>query len=265
MVCEWQIVLAIASAAYPEATRKKVNLRLVILQPFYLPYGGVFELARLADVFLFYDDVQFLSQNWQTRNRIKVDSGAQWLTVPVQRKHGQSINEARIVTTTNWTRKHRTAIELAYSKAPHLASLAPVLDQVYERNWEKLVDVNITSFGLLAGLLGVQAEFRRSSELALPGSGSGRVLAYCRALGATRYLSGPSARGYLDEASFAEAGIELEYHRYKPPTYSQLHGPFVAGLSVVDLLANEGPAAGELLNGCGAAVPVQDWPEEMGD
>jgi hypothetical protein len=239
-------------------------MRLVILQPFYLPYPGVFELLRLADLFVFLDDVQFASQNWQTRNRIKVASGTQWLTVPIQRQHGQSINEAKIVTTTNWTRKHRTAIELAYSKAPHWASLASALDHVYERQWENLVDLNIFSFGLLAGSLGVQAEFRRSSELALPGRGSDRVLALCVELGATHYLSGPSARDYLDEVSFAEAGIELEYHRFEHPVYSQLHGPFVPGLSVIDLLANEGPAAGEILRGCGSAIPAREWLDESG-
>lgn len=241
-----------------------MNLRLVILQPFYLPYGGVFELARLADVFVYYDDVQFVPQNWQVRNRIKVAGGTQWLTVPVQRRHGQLINEARAVTTSNWTRKHHNAIELAYAKAPHSASLAPFLKEMYERDWENLVDVNITAFELLADLLGVQAEFRRSSELALPGRGSDRVLAYCRELGATSYLSGPSARDYLDEASFSEAGIALEYHRFEPPTYSQVHGPFVPGLSVIDLIANEGPAATEILRGCGSAIPAREWPDGSG-
>ena len=241
---------------------KEPSTRLVILQPFYLPYGGVFELVRLADMFVYYDDVQFVPQNWQTRNKIKIAGGTQWLTVPVQRRHGQLIKDATIVNTSNWARKHRAAIELAYSKAPHFALLAPFLEQMYERKWENLVDVNIAAFELLADLLGVQAGFRKSSELAFPGSGSDRVLAYCRELGATRYLSGPSARSYLDEASFAEAGIELEYHRFEHPHYSQLHGQFVPGLSVVDLLANEGPAAGETLRGCGSPIPARDWLDE---
>ena len=257
MVCQSFVVCCLSSA-------EEASTRSVILQPFYLPYGGVFELVRLADVFVFYDDVQFVPQHWQTRNRIKVAGGTQWLTVPVKRRHGQSISEARIVTTANWTRKHRTAIELAYAKAPHLASLESLFDGVYEKDWENLVDLNIAAFRLLAGLLGLQAEFRKSSELALPGRGSDRVLAYCRALGATRYLSGPSGRDYLDEASFATAGVELEYHRFEHPFYSQLHEPFVPGLSVVDLLANEGPAAGKILKGCGSAVPARRMARRRG-
>ena len=237
-------------------------VRLVILQPFYLPYSGVFELLRLADVFVYYDDVQFVPQNWQVRNRIKVAGGTQWLTVPVLRRHGQLINQAKLVVTSNWRRKHRNAIELAYAKAPHSTLLAPVVEQLFGREWENLVDLNVSAFELLADSLGVQAEFRRSSDLALPGRGSDRVLAYCRELGATHYLSGPSARDYLDEPSFAEAGIELEYHRFDHPVYSQLHGPFIPGLSVIDLLANEGTAAGEILNGCGSAIPARDWPQD---
>ncbi len=215
-------------------------------------------------MFVYYDDVQFVPQNWQVRNRIKATDGPQWLTVPVQRRHGQLINEAKLVTTANWTRKHRTAVEMAYSKAPHSALLAPLFEQVYQREWEKLVDVNITAFELLADLLGVRAEFRKSSDLSLPGRGSDRVLNYCRELGATSYLSGPSARNYLNEASFAEAGIELEYHRFDPPTYSQLHGPFVPGMSVIDLIANEGPAASEILTGCGSAIAARQWPDDSG-
>jgi hypothetical protein len=234
-------------------------MRLVILQPFYLPFAGVFELVRLADTFVFYDDVKFNLQDWQTRNRIKGPGGAQWLTVPVQRHHDQRIIEAQIANTSNWPRKHRTAIELSYAKAPHLAFLAPLLSDVFEREWEYLVDINIASFKILVGLLGVQAQFLRSSELGLPGSGSDRVLAHCLELGATRYLSGPSARAYLDEESFEEAGVELEYHRFSHPEYPQLHGPFVPDLSVVDLLANEGAAAGEILAGCGVPIPARSW------
>ncbi len=234
-------------------------MRLVILQPFYLPYCGVFEQVRLADTFVFYDDVQFVKQNWQHRNQVKTANGPVWLSVPVQRNQGQRIDEARIADDRDWAERHRRTLEQAYAKAPHGRWLLDALGPLYEKPWEKLVDLNIETFTVLCGLLGVDAELRRSSEWALPGSGHERVLAYCRELGATSYLSGPAARSYLDEPSFAEAGVQLEYLAFDHPTYPQIHGEFVPYLSVVDLLANVGPEAGALLAGCGRAVPVEEW------
>ena len=102
-----------------------------------------------------------------------------------------------------------------------------------------LAALNIATFTSLSDLIGVRSEFVRSSELGVPGSSSQRVLDVCKAVGATRYISGPSARSYLDEPSFEAAGIELCYHRFVHPQYRQLHGDFVPNLSVVDLIANE--------------------------
>jgi hypothetical protein len=235
---------------------------VVILQPFYLPYAGVFELVRMADVFVFYDDAQLTRQNWMTRNRIKTSSGLQWLVVPVIGPHDATVKTAKINEDPPWRHKHRMSIREAHAKSPHRDLVLDALSPYWEQPWSDLAALNIATFRRLCELMGVGAEFVRSSDMNMPGVSSQRVLDTCLALGATRYVSGPAARTYLDEPSFETAGIELCYHRFRHPTYSQQHGDFIPYLSVVDLLANEGPASGEIVRGCGSAIPVGDFDEQ---
>jgi len=233
-------------------------MNVVILQPFYLPYCGVFELVRLADTFVFYDDVKVSRQNWQSRNRIKTAQGTQWLVVPLLGSNDAMIHDAGVNEDEPWRRKHRTAVEQAYAKAPHRDLVLDALGPFWDRAWPNLAELNIATFTRLCELMAVTTRFVRSSELDVPGLASQRVLDICRALGASRYISGPSARSYLDEPSFGSAGIELCYHRFEHPQYRQLHGEFVPNLSVVDILANEGPEAGSIVRGCGTAVALGD-------
>jgi len=230
-------------------------MRLAILQPFYLPYAGVFEQVRLADTFVFYDDVQFVQQNWQCRNRVKTANGPVWLTVPTAGGNDQQICDVRIADD-RWRRKHWMTIQQSYAKAEHYDWFAARMQPLFERSWDTLVDLNIETFRAMCEMLGVEATFHRSSGWGLPGRASERVLAHCLHLGATHYLTGPAARDYLDEESFARNGIVLEYFAFEHPTYRQLHGEFEPFLSAVDLLANEGPRAGEILAGCGRPDPA---------
>jgi hypothetical protein len=235
---------------------------VVILQPFYLPYAGVFELVRMADVFVFYDDVQLMRRNWMVRNQIKTATGTQWLSVPVLGPRESTIREALLNEGEQWRRKHKTAIEHAYAGAPHRALVLDALEPFWEHEWPNLAELNIATMTRLCELMEVNARFIRSSEMGVPGASSRRILDVCRALDADRYISGPSARSYLDEPAFAAAGIDLCYHHFDHPTYHQLHGDFVPYLSVVDLLANEGAASGSIVRGCGRAVPAAEFDDE---
>ena len=235
---------------------------VVILQPFYLPYAGVFELVRMADVFVFYDDVQLTRRNWMVRNQIKTASGPQWLSVPVLGPRDSTIREARLNESEQWRRKHKTAIENAYAGAPHVATVLDALGPYWDQEWPDLATLNIATFTRLCELMEVDSEFIRSSEMGVPGASSQRILDVCRSLGADRYISGPSARSYLDAEAFEAAGIDLCYHRFDHPTYRQLHGDFVPFLSVVDLIANEGSAAPEIVRGRGTAVPAAAFGDE---
>ena len=237
-------------------------MNVVILQPFYLPYAGVFELVRMADVFVFYDDVQLTRRNWMVRNQIKTATGAQWLSVPVLGPRDSTIHHTPINESEHWRRKHKTAIEYAYAGAPHRALVLDALGPYWDREWPDLATLNIATFTRLCELMEVESEFIRSSEMNVPGASSQRIIDMCRSLGADRYITGRSARAYLDAEAFGAVGIDLCYHRFDHPTYRQLHGEFVPFMSVVDLIANEGPAAPGIVRGCGTAVPAAAFDDE---
>ena len=215
---------------------------VVVLQPGYLPWLGFFDQLRRADVFVYYDDVQYDKHGWRNRNRIKTQSGPSWLTVPV-RHSGQgwpSIRDVLIDQRTPWARKHVASVRQAYARAPFLDRYVPSLEALLQSPWERLVDLDIACVALMAEWFGLRRRIERSSELGIGGDRSQRLLDICRHFGASTYLSGASARDYLDVPLFERHSIAVEWQQFTHPAYPQLHGEFVPFLSALDLLLNCG-------------------------
>ena len=225
-------------------------MNCVILQPSYIPWRGYFDQIRRADVFVFYDDVQYDKRGWRNRNRIKTPQGSQWLTIPVFARGAQTdktpINQIHMDESTDWARKHWATLSQVYGKAPHWPRYAPVLEEFYLRRPrpELLADFTIDLTVALARELGIEnTRFVRSSSLSVGGAKTERLIQIIERIGATHYISGPSARDYIEEERFREAGVGLEYMDYDYPEYPQLHGPFDPQVSILDLLVMTGPDA----------------------
>jgi hypothetical protein len=235
----------------------------VILQPSYMPWRGLFDLIHRADVFVFYDDVQYDKHGWRNRNRIKTPSGTQWLTIPVSSKGnistGLLISEARITWTQDWPKKHMATLRHCYHKAPFFADYAPMLEALYAGHPELLADFTIETTLAIAKALGLsRTRFVRSSELAVTGTRTERLIHILEKVSATHYISGPSAKAYLDEPLFHEAKIGLEYIVYDYPEYEQLYPPYDPNVSVLDLLFMKGAAAPDYIWGGKTAGPGYD-------
>jgi hypothetical protein len=216
-------------------------MKCVILQPSYMPWRGFFHQIWKSDVFVFLDDVQYDKHGWRNRNRIKGPGGSQWLTIPVSKRGVVSesipIKDVEICWDRPWSDKHRESIRQAYARAPYLDAYYPTLAEFYTRRDERLADFTIDLTVALAKLLGVgDRSFVRSSSLGAGGSKTDRLVEILTAVGATHYISGPSARAYIEEEKLAAAGITLEFMEYDYPEYPQLHPPFDPRVSVVDLL-----------------------------
>jgi WbqC-like protein family len=229
---------------------------LVVLQPGYLPWLGFFDQLQRSSVFICYDDVQFDKHGWRNRNRIKGPDGApHWLTVPVLHsgRNWPAILEVEIDNRTPWARKHTGTLRQFYAKAPYLHRYLPALEELLERRWKFLVDLDLAVTALICGWLGLERRTLRASELGVTGKQSERLLALCQHVGASRYLSGNSAKDYLDAELFARHGIEVEWQDYVHPIYPQQHGDFVPYLSIVDLLFNCGEESSAILGRAGAS------------
>ena len=226
---------------------------LAVLQPGYLPWLGFFEQMKRADVFVFYDDVQYDKNGWRNRNRIKGPKGAEWITVPVLQKGrmGQILKDVEIDNRGPWPQKHLRTLRERYAKAPYVDDVIDDLGEILERRWLRLADLDIEIIGLMGRWLGIETITHRSSDLALSGDRNGRLLELSKFFGASRYYSGASAKSYLDTSLFSDQGITVQWQTYDHPVYRQQHGDFVSHLSAIDLIFNEGPRSGRILSLCG--------------
>ena len=229
-------------------------LTLAVLQPGYLPWLGFFDQMRRADVFIFYDDVQFDKHGWRNRNRIKAPDGTpHWLTVPVLHsgRNWPTILEVEIDNRTPWARKHVGTLRQFYRRAPFLDRYLPALEETLQRGWTRLVDLDLAVTGLICEWLALSRPTLRASQLGIAGKQSERLLAMCQHVGAARYLSGDSARDYLDVDLFAQHGVTVQWQDYVHPVYPQPHGAFVSHLSIVDLVFNCGEESRMFLSRAG--------------
>jgi len=225
-------------------------MNVVILQPSYIPWRGYFDQIRRADLFIFYDDIQYDKHGWRNRNQIKTSQGKIWLTIPVHTKgvtQGGLIKDIRIDWSKPWAKSHLKSISISYTKAPYFKQYMPLLESIYQRRDELLADFTIESSIMLARELGfTSAQFMRSSELSnIEGQKTDRVVEILKQVGATHYLCGPSAASYMETEKFHQAGITFEYMQYNYPEYLQLYPPYDPYISIFDLMFMQGPRAFE--------------------
>ena len=231
-------------------------MKVAVLQPGYLPWLGFFDQLRRADVFVYYDDVQYDTHGWRNRNRIKTQNGPIWLTVPVRHSglDRPRILDVEIDGRSKWAKKHVASLRQAYAGAPFTRAYMPALEELLFRPWERLVDLDMAAAELMAEWFGLRRRIERASLLGIDGGQSDRLLNICRHFGASTYVSGAAARDYLDVPLFERHGIHVEWQQFAHPVYPQPHGEFVPYLSAIDLLLNCGGEAAAVLQGRSAPV-----------
>lgn len=224
-------------------------MRVGIIQSSFIPWRGYFDFIASVDAFVFYDDIQYTRRDWRNRNRIKTPKGWEWLSVPVHfsRTIGQTILETRIDTGQDWPAHHLGRWGSHYRTAPHLEAVRDIYEKVLSEQPETISALNIGFIKAICRYLDITTPLVLSTELGATGCKTDRLIGMLTRLGADRYLSGPAADAYLDKTAFSRAGIQLEYKSYDYPPYPQLWGPFEAQVSILDLIANCGPAARDFL------------------
>lgn len=218
-------------------------MRVAMHQPHYLPWLGYIDKIDRADLFVFLDHVQFERSNWQNRNYVKSASGPVLLTVPVSQGLEERIIDKVIDDRKPWRRKHRRTIEHAYHGGRHWRRFADTVLGVYDKPWTHLADLAIESVTILLEPFGITTPLIRSSGLGdIPGRKTEMIAQVCEAVGATTFLSGDTARDYLDVRLLNDRGIDVEWQSFVHPDYEQQHPRigFVPRMAAVDLLLNEG-------------------------
>jgi len=224
---------------------------VTIHQPNFLPWPGFFHKWMIADAMILLDTVQYEKNEWQNRNRIKTAQGVQWVTVPVQYRYPQKINEVTVADR-RWPRKLCGSIEQAYARAPYLKTYWPELRDILNEPYGLLRDLNVALIRAVGGFLRCRSPLSIASDLHVDNPDpTRRLLELCAAVDADAYLSGQEGRGYLEAEAFARSGVTLYFQQVKAAKYTQLHGDFASHLSVLDLLFNLGPEANEVVGNMG--------------
>jgi WbqC-like protein family len=233
-----------------------MDYKIAILQSNYIPWKGYFDIINSVDEFVIYDDVQYTKGDWRNRNIIATRQGLKWLTIPVKTKGRLqlNINEIR-VSDKNWKNKHWKTLQQNYGKAPYFSIYKELFADLYFQCSEDfLSNINYKFITAINNILGISTPLKWSIEYNACGNPSERLIDICKKAGASTYLSGLSAKAYLDTSLFTKEGVCVEWVDYKGyPEYTQLHAPFEHGVTVLDLIFNEGPNAKKFMKTFGQA------------
>jgi len=224
-------------------------VRVGIIQSSFIPWRGYFDFIASVDLFIFYDDVQFSKGSWRNRNLIKCQQGTKWLTVPVRHQSlKQLIMDTEIDDRTDWRSLHLKHWASEYANTPYFEDVLNLLGTMGQHEDQTISQLNVRLIKAICAYLNINTPLMLSSELNAEGARTGRLINVLKAVGATSYLSGPSADDYLEKEKFKKASIRLEYKSYSYESYPQLWGNFYGAVTVLDLIANCGPEAKKYLN-----------------
>lgn len=217
--------------------------RVAVLQSNYIPWKGYFDIINRVDVFCFHDDLQYTKNDWRNRNKIKTRDGVRWLTIPCGTSEKRLISEVKI-NDFSWQKKHWETIKSNYSDTPFFSKTKDFFEDFYlSHEWNYLSELNQYLIKNIAkDKLGIKdTVFLSSKDYNLQESKTERLIQLLLRIGATDYLSGPSAINYLDLDLFKKNNIKIEFINYSNyPIYSQYFPPFDHNVSVLDLIFNEG-------------------------
>ena len=226
-----------------------MSCTLVVSQPMFLPWVGLFEQVRLADVFIHYDDVQLpQGRSFVSRVQIKTRSGIFWLTAPIDRRRsGKLLNQVFFLSEVDWRSKHLKTIQHAYAKAPFFNLMIALISDIYAYSSNSLTEFNINAIQIISNWLGFEPKYARSSKIDVGGSSTQRLVDLCRYVGADVYVTGLGALKYLDHDQFEANSISVRYMDYKLTPYPQMFGDFKPYVSILDAIANCGDRVRELV------------------
>lgn len=214
---------------------------IVISQPMFFPWIGLFEQIRLADVFVHYDDVQLpIGRSFMSRVQIKTHSGVKWLTVPIKRQGTQLIKDVILDESQNWREMHIKTLQHNYARCPFFLDMLDIVQQTYDLKTSYLAELNIYAIEKISKYFDLEIRFCRSSNFSVQSSSSRKLFEIVCLLDGTTYITGHGARNYLDHDLFERNSIQVEYMDYKKIPYPQNHAEFTPFVSILDLIANVG-------------------------
>lgn len=225
-----------------------------IMQPYFLPYIGYFQLINMVDEFVIYDNIEYTRKGWINRNRMLQNGKDEYFTLPLK-KDSDYLHVNQRVLSDNFNKdKNRVLrkIEANYRKAPQFKTVFPIISEIFHCDSKNLFDYIYNSICSINSYLGINTKIIISSGLSVNTEefkAQEKVLAICKELNAEKYINPIGGVELYDKEAFQEQGIELSFIESLPIEYKQFNNEFVPWLSILDVLMfNEKKKVQEYLN-----------------
>ena len=214
-------------------------MKIGVMQPYFSPYIGYWQLMNAVDKYVIYDDVNYIKGGWINRNRILMNDEAKMINLQM---HGASpnklINEVEVSGDTIYNKKLLKTIESCYKKAPYFSNAYPILASIItyeERNLSRYLENSIKE---VCKYLSIGTELITSSAINKNNKlkGQDKVIEICKVLGADEYYNAIGGQELYNYQDFALQGIKLRFIKTKTFEYKQFNSEFVSGLSIIDVM-----------------------------
>ena len=219
---------------------KKIVMKLAIMQPYFMPYIGYFQLINAVDVFVVYDNIQFTKKGWLHRNRVLVNGKKNMFSVPLKKDSDylDVVQRALADSFENGSKKIIRKIKASYQKAPYYKEVMPLVEKCFQRGSGNLFDFIHTSLKLLTQFLQIDKKIIISSSIDIDHTltSQDKVLAICKKLNANIYINAIGGQNLYVAEAFRNMGIELHFIKTKPIEYKQFDNEFVPWLSIIDVM-----------------------------
>lgn len=216
-------------------------MKIGIMQPYFLPYVGYWQLMNAVDKHVIYDDVNYIKSGWINRNRMLTTDGKDmYFTLPLRDASSfKKINEIEILRVPE---KILKSVRQVYRKAPCFDSAYPTVEAILHFPEKNLSRYLIHANRVIADYLGIKTELIVSSELEKDNSlrADEKVLQICDLLGADEYYNAIGGQGLYSKEKFAARGVMLRFLKSEPTPYRQFKFDFLSGLSILDVMMFNG-------------------------
>lgn len=214
-------------------------MKLGIMQPYFLPYIGYWQLLNAVDQYVIYDDVNFIKGGWINRNNILINNEAKLFNIQMQgASSNKLINEIEVSQNQVWKKKFLKTIENSYSKAPFYKEVYPVIENIVNYDETNLAKYIYHSISKVCDYLNIHTKLIISSEVNKDNDlkGQDKVIEICKILGANEYYNAIGGQELYSYSGFKDNGISLKFLETSKIEYSQFNDKFIPNLSIIDVL-----------------------------
>ena len=213
-------------------------MRLAIMQPYFMPYIGYYQLIAAVDLFVIYDNIKYTKKGWINRNRMLQNGKDVMFSLPLKSDSDYlDVRERELAADFNRD-KLLNQLKGAYRRAPYFAQTIPLVEQILRCDDANLFRFLRNSIAKTCEHLGITTEIRNSSGIAIDHDlkNQDKVLALCAAVGASTYVNAIGGRELYSKNTFRGRGIDLQFIQSKPFEYPQFGTAFVPWLSIIDVM-----------------------------